>query len=95
MGFLNRLLKRAPAERPAPTGDPLRIAEVETQLAILRPLFAADGGDVELVDVTEGCVSLRFEGACRSCFAQAQTLQGAVEPRLRETLPWFVELRAV
>lgn len=95
MRFLSRILNRAPAARPEPTGDPVRLAEVETQLAILRPLFAADGGDVELVDVTEGRVSLRFQGACRSCFAQTQTLRGAVEPRLRETLPWFEELRVV
>lgn len=92
MSFLSRLFGRA-SEPPTPAGDPLRVAEVEATLAGLRPLLALDGGDVELRAVHEsGDVELRFRGACETCSISDQTIQGALEPRLREAHPWMREL---
>jgi Fe-S cluster biogenesis protein NfuA len=38
--------------------------KVEAALAKIRPNLQADGGDVELVDVTGGIVKVRLTGAC-------------------------------
>jgi len=41
--------------------------KVEAALAQVRPALLADGGDVQLVDVNEGVVTVRFTGACGGC----------------------------
>ena len=38
--------------------------KIEAALAQIRPALQADGGDVELVDVNDGTVSLKLKGAC-------------------------------
>jgi len=37
---------------------------VEKALGMIRPALQADGGDVELVDVTDGIVKVKLKGAC-------------------------------
>jgi Fe-S cluster biogenesis protein NfuA len=74
-------------------GDPERVRAVEQVLAELRPMLRADAGDVDLVAVEEGWVTVRLRGACRSCGVRDTTLRGALEPRLKERLPWVLGLR--
>ncbi len=96
MSFLGRLFSalRKDADRPDPRGDALRLAEVEGVLEGIRPAIRADGGEVWLIAVEEaGVVRLRLEGACKSCHAQDMTLQGMLEPRLREALPWIRQVQ--
>lgn len=50
---------------------------------LLLPLFAAEGGTVELVDVRDGLVQLRFGGAYRGCPSVPFTVAGLVTPVLR------------
>ncbi len=96
MGFLQRLFGREHAPETPPSGDPVRIAEVEAVLVSLRPLFEADGGDIRLVAVGEdGDVHVRLRGACSSCAASPMTLFEGLEPRLRATLTWFRRLEQV
>ena len=38
--------------------------KVEAALALIRPALQADGGDVELVGVNDGVVSVKLKGAC-------------------------------
>jgi len=100
MSFLSRLFGGAAREDEpaaiAPTGDPVRIAEVEAILVELRPLFRADGGDMVLAAVTEqGDVELHARGACHGCAVSDLTLRGALAPRLRERCDWFREVRFV
>jgi Fe-S cluster biogenesis protein NfuA len=93
MNFLQRLFGNA---RGAPRasaddvpGDPQRVAAVLRVLDALRPMFAMDGGDVELLAVEDRRVRVRFVGACSSCSLQDTTLEGALVPRLRAELAWF------
>jgi Fe-S cluster biogenesis protein NfuA len=66
---------------------PLR-DRIEATLDRLRPALAADGGNVELLDVDEdGNVRLQFQGACVRCPGQTATLRMALEPALREEVP--------
>ncbi|MEO0650456.1 MAG: NifU family protein [Planctomycetota bacterium] len=78
----------------AASGDPARVAATEAVLAELRPAVAADGGDIRLLSVEGGTVRVSLHGACRSCAASVLTLKGALEPRLRERLPWFEKLES-
>ncbi len=58
--------------------------QVEAALNDIRPALQADGGDVELIDVQDGTVTLRLTGACGSCPMSAMTLRFGVEKLLKE-----------
>lgn len=95
MNFLQRLMQGLAPKHPDPTGDPIRLAEVEAVLAQLRGPLRADGGDVRIVAEDDGWLELRFQGACSNCHASASTLNDWLEPRLHEALPWLRGLRGV
>jgi len=62
--------------------------KVARSLATIRPYLQADGGDVELVEVTdEGVVSVRLTGACQGCPRARATLQMGIERTLTEQVP--------
>lgn len=70
--------------------------EVETVLKQIRPALQADGGDVELIDVSqEGMVKVRLKGACGSCPMSAITLRNGIERILKERIPELKEVVAV
>ncbi len=69
--------------------------KVEAALAQIRPALQADGGDVELLDVNEGVVKLRLQGACSGCPMAAITLKQGIERVLREQVPEIKEIVAV
>ena len=61
---------------------------VEEVMEVIRPNLQADGGDVELVDLTdEGIVRVRLQGACHGCPMAAMTLQMGIERILRSEIP--------
>ena len=67
-----------------------RVQEVLEQV---RPALQADGGDVELVDVSEdGVVSVRLTGACGSCPMSTMTLKMGIERTLVENIPEVKEV---
>jgi len=68
---------------------------VEAVLEEIRPALQADGGDVELVDVTEGVVKVRLKGACSGCPMSTMTLKQGIERILKERLPEVKEVIAV
>ncbi len=69
--------------------------KVEAALAQVRPALQADGGDVELVDVNEGVVSLKLKGACAGCPMATMTLRNGIERILKEQIPEVKEVIAV
>jgi Fe-S cluster biogenesis protein NfuA len=67
--------------------------KVEEVLGLIRPALQADGGDVELVDVSkDGIVSVRLTGACGSCPMSTMTLKMGIERTLRERVPEVKEV---
>ncbi len=61
---------------------------VETALGKIRPYLQADGGDVELVRVTEdGIVEVKLTGACVGCPMSQMTLRAGVERALIKEIP--------
>lgn len=68
-----------------------RIGEVlEKQV---RPRLQADGGDIELVEVTdEGVVRVRLTGACGGCPFASMTMAVGVEQTLKQAVPEVVRV---
>lgn len=69
--------------------------EVETVLEQIRPNLQADGGDVELVDVTDGIVKVRLTGACSGCPMSTMTLKHGIERILKDRISEVKEVVAV
>ena len=66
---------------------------LEEQIA---PRLAADGGGIELVDVTEdNVVQVRLQGACSGCPGAQMTLRMGVERLLKEAVPEVAGVEAV
>jgi len=66
---------------------------VQDVLDMIRPALQADGGDVELVDVSdEGIVSVKLTGACGSCPMSTMTLKMGIEKNLMEQIPEVKEV---
>ena len=62
--------------------------KVEKALEEIRPVLMADGGNVELVEVTEaGVVKVRLTGACGHCPMSTQTLKMGIERKIKEKIP--------
>jgi Fe-S cluster biogenesis protein NfuA len=63
-------------------------ARVQEVIDQIRPNLQADGGDIELVDVTpEGIVKVKLQGACSGCPGAAMTLKMGVEKMLKKHVP--------
>jgi len=69
--------------------------KVEAVLDQIRPALLADGGDVQLVDVKEGVVTVRLIGACGGCAMATMTLRHGIERMLKEQVPEVKEVVAV
>lgn len=56
--------------------------EVEAALEKIREGLRVDGGDVELVDITDGIVTVRLQGHCAGCPFSQMTLKNFIEKEL-------------
>ena len=69
--------------------------QVEKIIAKIRPALQADGGNIELVDVVDGVVSVRLKGACAGCAGAQMTLKMGIERILKKDIPEIKEVRSV
>ena len=70
--------------------------EVQQALDDIRPMLQADGGDVELVEVTDGgVVRVRLQGACQGCPMSQMTIKNGIERLLKEKVDGVVEVESV
>lgn len=61
---------------------------VSAVLETLRPMARSDGGDIELVDVSDdGVVTVRLLGACVGCPSSSMTLTLGIERNLKDQIP--------
>ncbi len=68
---------------------------VEEALKKIRPALEEDGGGIELVDVVDGIVKVRLQGACQGCMGAQMTLKMGVERVLKEEIPEVKSVEAV
>jgi len=70
--------------------------DVQAALDTVRPQLQADGGDCELIDVTDdGTVKVRLTGACGGCPMSQMTLKMGIERVLKERVPSVKAVEAV
>ncbi len=70
--------------------------KVEAALNKVRPSLQADGGDVELIEVTsDGVVKVRLTGACRGCPLSQMTLKAGIEKVIKQEVPEVKEVVAL
>ncbi|MCL2760294.1 MAG: NifU family protein [Desulfuromonadales bacterium] len=70
--------------------------QVKNSLEKIRPALQADGGDVELVEVTDdGVVKVRLTGACGHCPMSTMTLKMGIEKALKAVIPEVKEVVSV
>lgn len=70
--------------------------QVQEVIDEIRPNLQADGGDIELVDVTpEGVVKVRLRGACSGCPGAVYTLKNGVERVLKTRIPQVKGIESV
>jgi len=63
-------------------------SKVTAAIALIRPFLNEDGGDVELVEVTESFeVKVRLMGSCRDCSMKQSTLKGGIEETIIKAVP--------
>lgn len=70
--------------------------KIEAVIGRIRPSLQADGGDVELVDVTEdGIVKVRLKGACAGCPMSKMTLKNGIERILKQEIAEVKSVQSV
>lgn len=61
---------------------------IKNELEKIRPYLQADGGDIELVEITKDLVvKVELTGACRGCPYSEQTLKAGVEQAIKKEIP--------
>jgi Fe-S cluster biogenesis protein NfuA len=68
--------------------------KVQEALDKIRPNLQADGGDVELVDIQEGVVTVRLQGACAGCPMSQMTLKNGIERFLKQEIPEVISVES-
>lgn len=68
---------------------------VQAVIEKVRPMLQADGGDVELVEVSGGVVKVRLQGACAGCPMSKMTLKNGIERMLKKEIPEIQSVESV
>ena len=70
--------------------------KVEEALDTIRPYLEADGGNVEVVEITDGNVlKLELKGACKTCNMSQMTMKAGIEETIRRAVPEIKEIISV
>lgn len=70
--------------------------KVNAAIEQIRPFLHADGGDMELVEITsEMVVKVRLMGACSDCSMSVMTLKAGLEDAVRKMAPEIQRVEAV
>ncbi|MBP7809348.1 MAG: NifU family protein [Bacteroidia bacterium] len=66
---------------------------VEEALQTIRPYLEADGGDVEIIEITsDNIVKLELKGACKTCNMSHMTMRAGIEETIKKSVP---EIRGI
>jgi len=80
----------------SPTTKSPLFEKVQAVIERIRPAVQSDGGDVELVEVTDqGVAKIRFHGACIGCPSSGMTLHMGIERNVREIVPGVTAVEQV
>lgn len=69
---------------------------IETALDTIRPHLIADGGNIEVVEITkENVLEVRLVGNCESCPMSFMTMKAGVEQAVKTAVPEIVAVKAI
>ncbi|MCW3077664.1 MAG: nitrogen-fixing NifU protein [Bacteroidetes bacterium] len=69
---------------------------VEEALDTIRPYLEADGGNVELIEITDDMVlKLELKGACKTCNMSQMTMKAGIEETIKRAAPEIKEIISV
>ncbi len=85
----------ATAEAPAGESPAIDLQALADTIDYIRPALQADGGDMFLLGVEGGTVTLQLVGACGGCPMASLTLTAGIERILRDRVPGVTEIIAV
>jgi len=72
------------------------VDKIEASLDTMRPYLRDDGGNVEIVDITDdGVLRLRLMGACSSCPQSFMTMKAGIETAIRQAVPEIKSVIAI
>ena len=70
--------------------------KVEDALDSIRPYLLADGGNVEVVEITnESVLKLELKGACKTCNMSHMTMKAGIEETIKRAVPEIKEIISV
>lgn len=70
--------------------------KINISLSELRPHLHADGGDMELIEITdEGVAKVKLLGACSDCTMSMMTIKAGLEEAVRKVAPQIIAVEAV
>ena len=70
--------------------------KIEDALKQLRPFLEKDGGDMELVEVTDDMIArVKLLGACSSCSMSPMTLKAGLEEAVKKACPEIKGVEAI
>jgi Fe-S cluster biogenesis protein NfuA len=70
--------------------------KVEAALNTIRPYLEADGGNVEIVEITaDNIVRLELKGACKTCNMSHMTMRSGIEETIRRAVPEVTAIESV
>ena len=70
--------------------------QIDAALEDVRPHLKVDGGNVEVVDVSEDMeVKIRWMGNCESCSMSAMTMRAGIEQSIKSKIPGIKSVEAV
>ena len=70
--------------------------KVETALNNIRPFLQSDGGNIELLEITEDLVAkVKLLGNCDGCKMSASTMKAGVESTIKNFVPEITAVEAV
>jgi Fe-S cluster biogenesis protein NfuA len=70
--------------------------KIEDALNSIRPYLEADGGNVELIEITEdNVVRVELHGACKTCSMSTMTMKAGIEETIKRAVPEIVRVEAI
>ncbi len=70
--------------------------QIEDAITELRPFFERDGGDIQLVDITDDwVVRVQLIGACETCEMSHMTLKSGIEETVKKVVPEVKRVEAI
>jgi len=70
--------------------------KIKQKIEEIKPMLQRDGGDVELIEITDdGVVKVRLQGSCAHCAMSVMTLKLGIEGYLKKQIPEVKSVESV